>query len=145
MLAVVRYNDRMKHLKSSKSLPSIAMQQIMIPGEIPSKKNSYVRLNNGRVVKPMKITDFEKLVEQCVMAYALREMKGEFSMKIKIYTKTNRCDVDNMATTIIDALQDAGVYKNDKKLVSYCASKERVSQVQQAGAKVQILEGSLTF
>ncbi len=121
------------------------MQVVKIPGEIPSKKNAYQRLASGRVFKPKDITDFEQLVEQCVMAYAVKEVIGEFSLVIRIKTKDNRRDVDNQATTIIDALQDAGVYKNDRYLISLQASKTKVEDVGDVGANVQILEGILNF
>ncbi len=114
------------------------MQVVTLTGEIPSKKNSYQPAANGGRFKPKKITDFEEMVAKEVMAQAIREVLGQFTIEIEIYTKDNRRDIDNQATTIIDSLQDAGVYANDREMVGLLVAKHRVKEAKDVRAIIKI-------
>ena len=112
-----------------------AMQTVIIPGDIPVKKNSY-RIAGKRMFKPREITAFEQLVEKCVLGK--KEVKGKMGVEITLNFWNNR-DLDGAATTILDALQDAGLFKNDKDVQTLHVEKYQVESPQNACAVVNIV------
>lgn len=97
-------------------------QTIIIKGNVPSKKNSYRVAGRGGMFKPKKIGEFERMVRQEVLAQKIKRMEGELCMQCTFSTR-RRNDLDNMVTSMMDALQDAGVFKNDKEIKKIVAEK----------------------
>lgn len=95
-------------------------QTITISGEVPVKKNSYRTNSRGGLYKPKKITDFEELVAGEILAHGLRKIPDECDIKFsgQFFIKRDK-DLDGMITSVMDALQDGGVYKDDKKVVQF--------------------------
>lgn len=131
------------------------MSQILtIPGEIPSKKNSYRTKRDGGMYKPKEITDFEEHVAEQVLVQKIKATEplgampgfpaGTMGIDIRITTKRmGIADLDNMATTILDTLQSSGVIKDDKHITAlsvtkrYPAEGEEVQAVVLIGGKIK--------
>lgn len=80
---------------------------------IPAKKNSYRVSRNGGMYKPEKIKQFESDVGKEVMLQKCMQIPGTFSVRGK-YFLSKGADLDNANTTLLDALELAGVIENDK-------------------------------
>ena len=94
-------------------------QTISISGEVPVKKNSYQIGKNGGLYKPKKITDFEELVSGELLAQKIKAIPDDAEITIEsavFYIKRDK-DLDGMMTTVLDALQDGGMFKNDSKVM----------------------------
>lgn len=72
--------------------------------------------------KPPSILEFERNVAQEVLVQGLKRMEGRLYVTMGFYVRKDR-DIDNMATSVLDALQRAGVFDNDKEVVELHLSK----------------------
>lgn len=86
-------------------------------GEVPSKKNSY-RISGNRLIKPMSIKDFEEsFYYQFKNAHvAGLAVDGPCAFEGVFYVYHDR-DLDNMVTSVLDALQLCKALTNDKFVV----------------------------
>lgn len=113
-------------------------------GAVPSKKNSY-RIGNSKwgrrkLFKPQELTDFDDL-----FYYQFHEQyKGhktilakQITMFIHFCLHTDR-DLDNMITTVMDAMQFAGVVKNDKYINAIHATKKKLGPKEQAHVDISL-------
>lgn len=112
------------------------MQSVTIHGEIPVKKNSY-RIAGNRLVKPAEIKAFEQLVATAVLG--MKAVRGKFEFDVELVVAKDR-DLDGAVTTLLDALQDAGLYENDAKCVRISAEKKYADDPKLTGAVVRITE-----
>ena len=103
-------------------------QTITITGHIPVKKNSYRISRNGGVYKPESVTDYETTVAQDVLVQRIRNMdeaiaaSDTFEVQFLFLIGGKMRDTDGLVTTVLDALQDAGVFTDDKcvnKITAY--------------------------
>lgn len=102
-----------------------------IAGQVPSKKNNKRILKNSRTGK-MFIASSEKfnewhekaLREVCLFSkaakYRNKPRKNPLSIRMSFYNKDNRRhDLDNMVSSVLDLLVDAGYLEDDHcKIVS---------------------------
>lgn len=100
-------------------------QTIIIKGHIPVKKNRYRIARNGNVYKPTDVTDFEDNVREQVIVQRIRNIDhlGDIEVRAHFAIGGSERDVDGMLTTALDALQDAGVFENDKTVQKIIATK----------------------
>jgi Holliday junction resolvase RusA-like endonuclease len=79
------------------------------------------RLSYGRIHMPAKYVAWKKKFADTAWHQARGSaIVGKFSCDITILTKTGniRSDIDNAAGSVLDALQDRGIIKNDKGCIS---------------------------
>lgn len=112
---------------------------ITFKGAVPSKKNSY-RIGNRRLFKPQELTDFDDLFYYQFHA----QHKGhkpivakQITMFIHFRLHTDR-DLDNMITTVMDAMQFAGVIKNDKYITTIHSTKKKLGPLEQAHVNISL-------
>jgi len=78
--------------------------------------------------KPKDITDFEySALLQLQSQYKDDPILSDVNVEMKFYILRDK-DVDNLATTILDCLQNAEVFKNDKQVVKLTASKHKITK-----------------
>lgn len=92
---------------------------LRLEGPIPSKKNNYKRGRDGHVYIPAavrgQIDDLIILAKSQRHKLDLASIEGSKLRVSVIFTNaTERQDLDNMYTTLLDVLQKAGIIKNDK-------------------------------
>lgn len=107
-------------------------QDITITGHIPVKKNKWKYGRNGRVYKPQECVDFEENVRWEVIAQRIKNIDHlvtdeGIQIEAIFITGGKERDLDGMMTTIIDALQDAGVFENDKKVLRIVGYKNHLN------------------
>lgn len=98
-------------------------QTIIITGHIPVKKNKWKYARNGHVYKPQECVDFEDNVRDEVLVQRIRNIddyvKEGIEIQATFLTGGKERDLDGLLTTVVDALQDAGVFENDKMVNRY--------------------------
>jgi Holliday junction resolvase RusA-like endonuclease len=86
---------------------------IVLHGHCPSKKNLWKRGNGGRTY----IDSETKALIDSLTIQARAQWKHEPvthpDMRVQFYARDRRRDRDNMLTTILDCLREAGVIVND--------------------------------
>lgn len=113
------------------------MFEITILGEIPSKKNRQRISARGGIYKAKDAREFEAMVAKEVLVSRAKEITGPMSIKIQVYTK-RQGDLDNQITSLLDALQYAGLYKNDREITEIHARKNMLGKGGLARAVVEI-------
>lgn len=102
-----------------------------IAGQVPSKKNNKRILKNSRtgnrfIANSEKFNDWHEkaLREVCLFSkaakYRNKPRKNPLSIRMRFYNKDNRRhDLDNMVSSVLDLLVDAGYLEDDHcKIVS---------------------------
>lgn len=91
------------------------VQTLTIPGAIPTKKNKYrVRGDGKGFFKPPVVKDFEKLVAQELVVQRARAIEGPIQISLTLVYGRHEPDLDGSLTTLLDALQDGGLFTNDR-------------------------------
>lgn len=115
-----------------------------VPGEVVGKERPRVNMYTGRVYTPNKTKDYEFLVQQYFkMKYPKYEtLEGRIAINIVAYLKipkstskaktqemlenkispTKKPDVDNIAKSILDALNEVA-FKDDNQVSKICVDK----------------------
>lgn len=115
-----------------------------VPGEVVGKERPRVNMYTGRVYTPNKTKDYEFLVQQYFkMKYPKYEtLEGRIAINIIAYLKipkstsktktremlenkispTRKPDVDNIAKSILDALNEVA-FKDDNQVSKICVDK----------------------
>lgn len=115
-----------------------------VPGEVVGKERPRVNMYTGRVYTPNKTKDYEFLVQQYFkMKYPKYEtLEGRIAINIIAYLKipkstsktktremlenkispTKKPDVDNIAKSILDALNEVA-FKDDNQVSKICVDK----------------------
>jgi Holliday junction resolvase RusA-like endonuclease len=88
------------------------MISLTIPGPIPSKKNTQRISRYGGIYKDASVSAYEKQFAHDIIAEKLKPVLGKFIISGELYLN-NRKDIDNALTTVLDALQYAGIIAND--------------------------------
>jgi len=102
---------------------------LSVSGIVPSKKNSWKRGDNGTYIPPQVKADIDALIFELKSARNKAGVKGSFDKHIWVRMfffidsskKKGQYDLDNMVTTMLDAMQSAGIITNDKYVDSICS------------------------
>lgn len=93
---------------------------ITLQGQVPSQKNSKTIAYNRATRKPFimsnqNVKDWQNIAALQLRQYQINEpLKGRQELSIMFYVKDNRRrDLDNMLTTVQDALVKAGILEDD--------------------------------
>ena len=78
---------------------------------IPSKSNSY-RIGNKRLYKSQTLVEFEEYFTS-VTSYSSLKINEPFSLKVDVYMKNKRQDIDNTLKILLDCLEKNEVITND--------------------------------
>ena len=98
----------------------------MIPGQPPSKANSYKVITfNGHssLGKTSAMKEYEKKFYLMCGAYRNRKIGGFFELYVDVYFQSNLPDLDNALKVILDCLQGCNAIKNDRNCVKIVANK----------------------
>lgn len=120
------------------------MYKLVLQGEIPTKKNRQ-RIGvskNGRplIYKPQVVKDFENMVAQEVMVQKVRKIYGPVELSVLYVYGKHEPDLDGTITSIMDALQYAGVFEDDAQVVRIhdCEKRKSASKEDMPGAIIEI-------
>lgn len=102
---------------------------IKIPGQVPSKSNSYKIVTkrgkdglHGSMAKTDKLTMYENsFYLQCPLRN--KPIKGFFELHLKVFNASKRPDLDNALKIILDCLQYCKAIENDRQCVKIVAEK----------------------
>jgi Holliday junction resolvase RusA-like endonuclease len=86
---------------------------LTLRGAIPCKKNSYRRSVNGRMYKTDEQAADIRALEWQAKAQWCDEPVTHPAITMRFYLPDMRRDRDNLATTVLDVLVNAGVLVND--------------------------------
>lgn len=89
---------------------------LTINGDVPVKKNRQRIGKHGGIYKDPASRDFEELVGWEAKVQKLVPVKGKVKVTIAVRVKRDR-DADGVATTMLDAMQYAGLIENDKHVM----------------------------
>ena len=85
-----------------------------VPGRPIGKERPRFNRKTGRAYTPMQTRGYETEV-----AYSCLQWQGTFTgpvrMSLWIYTK-GKADIDNIEKSVLDGIQQAGVYENDSQV-----------------------------
>lgn len=116
------------------------MFTLTILGRIPTKKNKYRIAKGGGLFKPKDVTDFEKMFAKEVAVQHIGFITGPVGIHITLVHKQPEPDLDGAITTVLDCLQNSGVYQNDKQVTEIEARKLPESPSLSARAIIRILK-----
>lgn len=109
------------------------IQVLTIPGNVPTKKNKYrVRGDGKGFFKPPVVKDFEKLVEQELLVQRARAITGPIQVSLVLVYGRHEPDLDGSLTTLLDALQDGGLFPNDRDVRRIHDCEKRASTSEQS-------------
>lgn len=92
------------------------LQTFEFPGRVPSKKNSYRANGRGGLYKPKNVIEFEREIEKELIIQKAKPAIGSLVVRIEIQDN-GRSDIDNQATSLLDALQSGGLFPNDREVI----------------------------
>ncbi len=87
-----------------------------LEGEVPAKKNSRINLKCGRSIPSKRYTEWHKYaLEQLAIQWkGVAPLEGPVKVRIRFcHRDLRRRDSDNGTSSILDALTDAGILKDD--------------------------------
>lgn len=86
----------------------------------PPSVNTYWRHPGGRSLVSRRGREYRSRVMGCALEQSLkRGLRGDLKMEIQLYPvdrRNARMDVDNACKGILDSLQAAGVYEDDRQI-----------------------------
>lgn len=89
--------------------------ELVLEGNIPSKKNSRINRGDGVSFPSKKYAEWEKYALQSVRLQTRQRFFNPVSIEVIIYFGSDaRADLDNRLTSILDMLVDALVLRDDK-------------------------------
>lgn len=90
------------------------MIELVLEGNVPSKKNSRVNLPSGVSIPSTKFTQWQNDALKQVRAQTRQRFLGHVQIELILYFATlGRADTDNKVTSILDMLVEALVLKDD--------------------------------
>lgn len=97
--------------------------QVSLVVDLPPKAKARPRVTQNGTYMPPAYAQWKRDFAVACHGYPWRVI-GRFSIVIRFYTPTGRmrCDLDNAAAAVLDALQDAGVIENDRDCVEIFTS-----------------------
>ena len=108
---------------------AVEAQSILLNIGMPPMGKARPRLSRGRVHMPKKYVQWKKLFGALAKLQTKDAIVGRFHINICVCTKSGkmRSDIDNVAGSILDALQDAKIIGNDRDCtnLSISLSQER--------------------
>lgn len=106
---------------------------------VPFKR---VRTNKGRFFNDAKYEAFKQAVAGVLLAtWGDLGLDKPMALHLKFYRKTrHHVDIDNLAKSIMDALQGCGVIVNDSLIVELSASKQTGCNEPRTEIKLTVLE-----
>lgn len=110
-----------------------------IKGLVPSKKNNIRhKAGGGGYYDEATASEINSLVIQLKVKRPHKPLKGDIEVFTEIRT-TRKQDSDNMHTTVLDALQKAGIISNDKDISKGHYTRIMVDHISAAGIEITIL------
>lgn len=96
-------------------MSSLARAEIVLPGSIPSKKNSRINRGDGMSFVSKEFAQWQKDAITEVRRQCRQRFLQPVSMEVIIYFSTDaRADLDNRLTSILDMLVEGMVLPDDK-------------------------------
>lgn len=115
---------------------------LVLEGEIPSKKNGYMpNGKGGRYIPADMQTDIDALMWQLKPQRPARPISGPMSIAVEFTTKSKKLDADNRYTTLQDILQKIGIIENDND-VEYFTCRRNVSLTSKPSIHISITYAS---
>lgn len=108
------------------------MQTLTFKGTVPTKKNKQ-RIGispNGRplIYKPKSVKEFEQMVADEILVQRGKFIDGPLQVGLYlVYDSKAEPDLDGSLTTLLDAMQDAGLFNNDRNVRKILECEKRVS------------------
>lgn len=104
-----------------------------VEGKVPSKKNNWKPTGRGGIYTKRDTKDNIGGIIRQLSSQKWTKGKGLFpmegnlsvSMVFSIRLRMMSRDLDNMATTILDALQDSGIIENDRFVMKLATEKRK--------------------
>lgn len=91
------------------------MIELVLDGNVPSKKNSRVRTKSGSYIPNRNFYDWQNDALKQVSTQAKQIHLTNVSVEVIIYFGTNvRADLDNRLTSILDMLVEGMILRDDK-------------------------------
>jgi Holliday junction resolvase RusA-like endonuclease len=91
------------------------MVELIIHGNVPSKKNSRIRTRSGSYIPSAAFAEWQNQALWQVRAQCQQRFLAPVSVEVIIYFATKaRADLDNRLTSILDMLVEGLVLRDDK-------------------------------
>ena len=98
------------------------MVELTLP--FPPSANRYWRHGRGRTYLSKEAKHYRMIVAGMVN---MKPMEGPLKIRIDLYpSNRRRWDLDNRIKQLLDALEHAGVYKDDSQIIRIDARKEKI-------------------
>lgn len=96
-------------------MQSLPRLELILEGNVPSKKNSRIRTRSGSSIPSKAFYDWQKSALIQVKAQTRERGLTGVSVEVIIYFGTNiRADLDNRLTSVLDMLVEGLVLRDDK-------------------------------
>lgn len=96
-------------------MSSLKTVELILEGNVPSKKNSRVRTRSGSSIPSKAFYDWQKFALQQVRLQTRERFVKPVAVEVIIYFGTNiRADLDNRLTSVLDMLVESVVLRDDK-------------------------------
>jgi Holliday junction resolvase RusA-like endonuclease len=124
------------------------MQTFTFYGDVPTKKNrqriGLSRSGRPLIYKPEAVKAFEQKVQDEVLVRRGREILGDMQVSVTLIYGKHEPDLDGTITTVLDALQDAGLFANDAKVTRiHDCEKRRSTSANDDPPRVIVTIGSI--
>ena len=120
----------------------------ILTDRVPTKKNRQrigVSKSTGRplIYKPKVVKAFETDIREALLVQRGRRIEGpmEFSMTL-VYGSGTEPDLDGTITTVLDALQDGGLFDNDREIMRIYDCEKRPSSGKEDPPRVIVTIGN---
>lgn len=103
------------------------MEKEIILGQVVAKANNYLAVpskdGEKRIIKNEKVRKYEESFKQQCNVYKGKAIDYPFKLRIAVYFKNDRADLDNSLKTILDCLQMVDAITDDNLCYRIAAEK----------------------
>jgi len=120
----------------------MAIISLKLTGETPAKKNRWAIGRHGKIYLPADVKNWNTDVLWQIKAQTRNKIKlqsKKLGLKADIYVQRVK-DLDNLLSSIMDALQQSGVIANDNRIVEIHAMRYKADKLQRPHVDLSVYD-----